>query len=73
MSKVAHRVLELLFGIPLLLFGGYLIYCDISVYLWIAEDREHRHTLFYAWPIAILPFLIGCRLVSASVVLMFQR
>jgi hypothetical protein len=73
MSTATYRILELLFGVPLLLFGGYLIYYDISGYLWVMADPEHRRMFFFVTLIGILPFLIGAWLVSASVRRMIRR
>jgi hypothetical protein len=72
MSKAIHRALELLFGIPLLLFGGNLIYFDIAAYFWVQEDPAHRRSLFFGTPLGIIPFLVGCWLVSAAVVRMLR-
>ena len=57
-----HRMLELLVGVPLLLFGGMFIFSDIQGYMWIQADPEHRRSLFgpVGTMIGILPFIAGC-------------
>lgn len=72
-KKTTHRILELLFGIPLLLLGGSFILGDIEGYLWVHADADHRRMMAFGTPIGILPFLIGCWLVSVSAFRMFRR
>ncbi len=73
MSKGWHRIIELLLGVPLLLFGGSLIYADISAYRWVQADPEHRRQMFFGTPVGILPFLIGAWLVSMALIRMIRQ
>jgi len=61
-----NRTADLLFGIPLLLFGLYAVSTDITAAIYAAHGQRVFWVIGGGTIIGVVPLLIGCRLIFRS-------
>ncbi len=62
-GKFLNRTADLVFGIPLLLFGLYAICADIQAMIYLAHGQRFLWGIGGGTIIGLLPLIIGCRLI----------